>query len=118
LDDLGCGDHALRLSPREAFLGDYQFFYAVAHFQGARYELGLRFACEAHRARPGHAYPLLIGLACAGRLGDTAAAASLLADVKAVIPDLSRASIEATTAFVRAEDRERLSEGLARAGLH
>ena len=26
---LACIDHALRLSPREAFLGDYQFFYAI-----------------------------------------------------------------------------------------
>ena len=62
---LACIDHALRLSPREAFLGDYQFFYATAHFQGCSYELGLQFAREAHRLRPGHAYPLLIGLACA-----------------------------------------------------
>jgi adenylate cyclase len=115
---VACIDHALRLSPREAFLGDYQFFYAMAHFQGTRYELGLRFACGAHRSRPGHVYPLLIGLACAGLLGDTAAAAGLLADIKAIIPEVSRASIEATAPFVRAEDRARLIEGLARAGLN
>jgi hypothetical protein len=41
----------LRLNPREAFLGDYYFFCAAAHFQGARYDLGLRYAREAHPAR-------------------------------------------------------------------
>jgi adenylate cyclase len=114
---VACIDHALRLSPREVFLGDYQFFYAAAHFQGARYELGLRFACEAHRSRPGHAYPLRIGASCAGHLGDTKAAAGLLGELRAIVPDVSRASVEATDAFVRAEDRARLVEGLARAGL-
>ncbi|WP_244471084.1 adenylate/guanylate cyclase domain-containing protein [Microvirga massiliensis] len=64
-----CIDHALRLSPREAFLGDYYFFYAAAYFQGGHYDLGLRYAREAHRLRPGHVYPLLIGVACAGYLG-------------------------------------------------
>jgi tetratricopeptide (TPR) repeat protein len=114
---VACIDHALRLSPREAFLGDYQFFYAAAHFQGARYELGLHFAHEAHRSRPGHAYPLRIGAACAGHLGDTEASAGLLGELKAIVPDVSRASVEAMDAFVRAEDRARLVERLARAGL-
>jgi TolB-like protein/tetratricopeptide (TPR) repeat protein len=114
---VACIDQALRLSPREAFLGDYQFFYAAAHFQGARYELGLRFAREAHRSRPGHAYPLRIGASCAGHLGDAEASASLLGELKAIVPDVSRASIEALDAVVRAEDRARLVEGLARAGL-
>jgi tetratricopeptide (TPR) repeat protein len=112
-----CIDHALRLSPREVFLGDYQFFYAAAHFQGGRYELGLRYAREAHRSRPGHAYPLRIGAACAGHLGDAEAAAVLLGELKAIVPDVSRASVEAIDAFVHAEDRARLVEGLARAGL-
>ena len=80
---VACIDHALRLSPREAFLGDFQFYYAVAYFQGANYELGLQFAREAHRLRPGHAYPLVIGVACAGHLDDKEAAAGLLEGLKA-----------------------------------
>ena len=106
-----------RLSPREAFLGDFQFYYAVAHFQGANYELGLSYAREAHRLRPGHAFPLLIGSACAGHLDDQEAATDLLEGLKALVHDVSRASVEATAPFVRAEDRARLVEGLARAGL-
>jgi len=50
-DAIPCIDYALRLSPREAFLGDFQFYYAMAYFQGANYELGLSYAREAHRLR-------------------------------------------------------------------
>ena len=116
-EGVACVDRALRLSPREAFLGDYYFFYAAAHFQSARYELGLQFAYEAHRARPGHVYPLLIGVTCAGHLDDTKAAADLIGDLQAVAPSVSKAWAETSSAFVRAEDRGRFVEGLARAGL-
>ncbi|HWL70905.1 MAG TPA: adenylate/guanylate cyclase domain-containing protein [Geminicoccus sp.] len=114
---VACIDHAVRLSPREIFLGDYDLFYAFAHFQAARYELGLRHAREAHRWRPGHPTPLLMGAACAGQLADAEAAAELLQDLRTLVPGASRASVEATIGFIRAEDRARLVEGLARAGL-
>jgi adenylate cyclase len=117
-DAIPCIDYALRLSPREAFLGDFQFYYAMAYFQGANYELGLSYAREAHRLRSGHAYPLVIGTACAGLLGDQEAATDLLGRLKSLVPDISGDAIGATSAFVRAEDRARLIEGLARAGLY
>jgi hypothetical protein len=99
------------------FLGDYHFFYACAHFQGARYELGMRFARDAYRQRPGHAYPLLIGSACAGLLGDTKAASALIAEIKELVPNVSLISVESTAAFVLPEDRVRYLEGLTLAGL-
>jgi hypothetical protein len=43
--------------------------------------------------------------------------ASLLGDLKALVHDVSRDMVEATAPFVHAEDRARLIEGLARAGL-
>ena len=92
---VACIDHAVRLSPREVFLGDYDLFYAFAHFQAARYELGLRHAREAHRWRPGHPTPLLMGAACAGHLADAEAAAGLLHELRALVPGASMASIEA-----------------------
>jgi len=112
-----CIDCALRLSPREAFLGDFQFYYAMAYFQGANYELGLSYAREAHRLRSGHAYPLIIGTTCAGLLDNQEAATDLLGRLKSLVPDISRDWVGATSCFVRAEDRARLIEGLARAGL-
>jgi adenylate cyclase len=114
---VACIDHALRLSPREVLVGDYHLFYAFAHFQGARYELGLGFAREAHRSRPGHPTPLVIGIACAGHLGDAEAAAALFGDLGAIVPGFSIVSFEARNSYVRAEDRARLVEGLVRAGL-
>jgi adenylate cyclase len=117
VEAIACIDHALRLSPREAFLGDFQFYYAMAYFQGGHYELGLHFAREAHRLRAGHVYPLLIGAACAGHLGDKGAAASFLGDLKALIHDVSRDTVEATAPFVHSEDRGRLVGGLVLAGL-
>lgn len=116
-DAIPCIDYALRLSPREAFLGDFQFYYAMAHFQGANYELGLSHAREAHRLRSGHVYPLIIGTTCAGLLDNQEAATDLLGRLKSLVPDISRDWVGATSCFVRAEDRARLVEGLARAGL-
>ncbi len=117
-DAIPCIDYALRLSPREAFLGDFQFYYAMAHFQGANYERGLHYAREAHRLRSGHVVPLIIGTACAGLLDNREAAADLLARLKSLVPDISRNAVAVTSSFVRAEDRARLVEGLARAGLN
>ena len=59
----------------------------------------------------------MIGAACAGHLDDKGAAASLLRDLKMLVHDVSRATVEATAPFVLAGDRARLVEGLARAGL-
>ncbi|MDX0833826.1 adenylate/guanylate cyclase domain-containing protein [Sinorhizobium medicae] len=117
-DAIPCIDYALRLSPREAFLGDFQFYYAMAYFQGANYELGLSYAREAHRLRSGHAVPLVIGTACAGLLDNQEAATDLLGLLKSLVPDITRDAVGATSSFVHAEDRARLVEGLARAGLN
>jgi adenylate cyclase len=116
-DAIPCIDYALRLSPREAFLGDFHFYYALAYFQGANYELGLSYAREAHRLRSGHAYPLIIGTACAGLLENQEVATDLLGRLKLLVPDISREAVGATSALVHSEDRARLIEGLARAGL-
>jgi adenylate cyclase len=112
-----CIDYAMRLSPRDTFLSDFQLYYAFAHFQGARYELGLESAQQSHRLRPGHPYPLLIGAACAGLLGDIGFATTLVHDLKAILPIVSTSWVEATSPYVQAEDRARLVEGLSRAGL-
>jgi adenylate cyclase len=58
-----------------------------------------------------------VGIACAGHLDDTQAAAELIRDLKAIRADVMCAQVEVTSPFVRAEDRARLAEGLARAGM-
>ena len=111
-------DHAVRLSPRDTFLSDFELYYAFAHFQGARYELALQFAQQAHRMRPGHPYPMLLGAACAGQLGQMDVGAAYLGQLReSLIPSLSLAWVDATSPYVLAQDRARLVDGLARAGL-
>ena len=114
---VACIDQAVRLSPRDTFLSDFELYYAFAHFQGARYERALQFAQQAHRMRPGHPYPLLLGAACAGQLGKTDIGAAYLGQLRAAIPSLSVAWVDATSPYVLAQDRARLVDGLARAGL-
>src|SRR6185503_13778876 len=102
---LACIDRAIRLSPRDTFLSDFELYYAFAHFQAARYELGLKHAQQSHEMRPGHPYPLLMAAACAGHLGDIDRAAAILREFKATLPIASTVWVEATTPYVRAEDR-------------
>jgi tetratricopeptide (TPR) repeat protein len=110
-------DRAVRLSPRDTFLSDFQLYYAFAHFQAAHYELGLQHAQQSHQLRPDHPYPLLIAAACAGNLGDTQRAAAIMRDLKAALPVVSAGWVEATSPYVRAEDRARLIAGLVKAGM-
>jgi TolB-like protein/class 3 adenylate cyclase len=113
-----CIDRAVRLSPRDTFLSDFQLYYAFAHFQAARYEQGLQHAQQSHDMRPGHPYPLVMAAACAGHLGLGERAASLVRELKSVLPIASVGWVETTSPYVRAEDRGRLVEGLRRAGLN
>src|SRR5262249_22446473 len=112
-----CVDQAVRLSPRDTFLSDFELYYAFAHFQGANYQRALQFAQHAHRMRPGHPYPLLLGAACAGQLGQTEIGAPLLAKLRDATPCLSPTWVDATSPYVLARDRARLVDGLVRAGL-
>ena len=114
---LACLDRAVRLSPREVFHGYFAQQYAFAYFQGGQYELALKHAQQAHTMRPGHPYTLIIGAACAGFLGDAATARGLVAELKALVPTISRAWIEETAPYVKIDDRKRLGAGLALAGL-
>jgi adenylate cyclase len=114
---LACIKRAMRLSPRDTYLSDFELYQAFAYFQGAQYGAGLKFAQQAHRLRPGHAYPLLLGASCAGHLGNVGTGASLLLELKSIIPIVSPAWVEATSPYVLSEDRARLVEGLVRVGL-
>jgi hypothetical protein len=112
-----CIDHAIRLSPRDMFREDFNLFQACAHFQAGDYRLGLQCAQLAHKQTAGHPFPVLMGCACAAHLGDLDTAADLLAEVRALVPPLSLAWVEATLPWARAEERKRVAEGLRRAGL-
>jgi tetratricopeptide (TPR) repeat protein len=115
---LVCIDRAMRLSPRDTFLSDFELYYAFAHFAAQRYDEALRHAQRSHDMRPGHPYPLVMAAACAGQLGLTERAAALGRELTAVLPIASVGWVEATSPFVKADDRARLVDGLKRAGLN
>ena len=60
---------------------------------------------------------MVIGAACAGQLGDLVAAAPLVKELRAAVPGITAARVEATAPYVQADDRKRLFEGLLRSGL-
>ena len=110
-------DHAVKLSPREVFQGSFAQQYAFAHFQNADYVAGLQHATHAHDLRPGHVYPIVIGAACAGYLGKTELASTLIDRLKTAVPRASAGLYEDTSPLVLPADRLRLAHGLKLAGL-
>lgn len=114
---LACIRRATRLSPRDTYLSDFELYNAFAHFQGGDYRLGLGFAWQAHRLRPGHPYPLLLGASCAGHLADLGTGKAMLESLRTLMPFVSADWVEATSPYVLKDDRARLVDGLKRSGL-
>ncbi|WP_409761455.1 winged helix-turn-helix domain-containing protein [Aestuariivirga sp.] len=114
---VSCIDYAARLSPREIFHGAIPQQYAFAHFQGADYAQGLECALRAHQLRPGHLYPMIIAVACSGHLGERASAEGMVARMKREYPHVTADWVGATVPYVLAEDRQRLTVGLQKAGM-
>jgi adenylate cyclase len=108
---------AMRLSPRDTYLSDFELYNAFAHFQGASYEAGLEYAQQAHRRRPGHAYPLVMAASCAGHLRRGDLGGRLVGQLLSLAPDIGTGWVEMTSPYVLEADRARLVQGLAQAGL-
>lgn len=108
---------AMRLSPRDTYLSDHDLYLAFALVQVQRDAEALVHAAQAMRLRPGHPYPMLLVAACAGHLGRLDEGRDAVQRLCRVVPVASGRWVEATTPYVRAEDRQRLLEGLARSGL-
>jgi adenylate cyclase len=114
---LRCLEEASRLNPREVFHGDLHLFHSFGQFQTANYAAGLQVATLSHQWRQKHPMPLMVGLSCAGHLGDVAQAATLLRKLQAINPGASLAGVTAINPYVKPEDQQRLIEGLRKAGL-
>ena len=110
-------EYARRLSPRDTFLSDFELYNAFAYFAGGRYDVTLQYALQAHRLRPGHAYPLILAASAAGHLNKLDLAETLLNDLKGLAPIASADLIEMSSPYVLEGDRARLIAGLVRAGM-
>jgi TolB-like protein/Flp pilus assembly protein TadD len=110
-------DRAVRLSPRDIFLDEFQLYYAFAHFQAARYAEAALAAEQSFRRRPGHPVPCIIAAASYGLSGEIAKAAELMAEVRSLEPGISAREIEQHFVYCLEDDRRRVAAGLRAGGL-
>jgi TolB-like protein len=108
---------AIRLSPRDPYLGVYYGILAYAQYIGRNYQEAAKWAREGIRQRSDFVGAHRVLVAASGMAGDAEAAKSALDNLLRAQPNLSVAWI-ATNMPIREEpDREHYLEGLRRAGL-
>ena len=109
---------ALRLSPRDYWIGTAHLALAMAHFTLRNYDEAVRW-CESaiqvtHRAPIRRA----LMIACSARAGDMARARSEIAVLDSFAPDFIASLFRGQNpVFTRKEDMEHLLDGLRLAGL-
>ncbi len=108
---------AIRLSPRDPFLGVYYGIAAYAQYIGRNYEEAAKLARDGIRQRGDFVGAHRVLTAASGMAGDTAAAKAALDDLLRAQPNLSLEWI-ATNMPIRADaERHHYLEGFRRAGL-
>ena len=112
-----CVDRAVRLSPRDIFGEEYQLYYAFAHFQAGRYPEAAAAAERAIQLRPGHPVVYIMAAASHGLAGETDRARQAIAQLTALVPQISTGGIEQSFPYCRQEDRSRLAAALRAGGL-
>jgi adenylate cyclase len=110
-------DRAVRLSPRDIFLDEFQLYYAFAHFQAARYAEAALAAEQSFRRRPGHPAPCIIAAASYGLSGDVARATELVGQLMTLDRRISARDVAEHFVYCHKEDRRRVAEGLRAGGL-
>jgi hypothetical protein len=108
---------ALRLSPRDPFSGVYHGIAAYAQYLGHNYDEAMRLSREGLRQRNDFVGAHRVLTAAAGTAGDTEAAASALAELRRVQPNISLAWITEHMPILHDDDRAHYLEGFRRAGL-
>lgn len=108
---------AMRLSPVDSFMWMMQLGMAFAHYLAGRDDEAFAWAEKAIQRNPFLGPAMRISAASAAFLGRTADATKYLALLRQLDPGLRVSNIGERVTLRRAEDRERLAEGLRRAGL-
>jgi TolB-like protein/class 3 adenylate cyclase len=110
-------EHAMRLSPLDPSMGLWQSSLAYARFYEGRYEEAVSWAMMSLRSL-GYARPTLAILAASQAFsGHTEDAAKAIARLRTVDPSYRLSAVPDLKLARRAQDRERLIEGLRLAGL-
>jgi tetratricopeptide (TPR) repeat protein len=108
---------AMRLSPVDTTMFMMQMAMAFAHYIAGRDEEAFAWAEKALQRNPFLAPATRIAAASAALLGRMADATKYLALLGQLDPGLRISNLGARVTLRRAEDRERLAEGLRKAGL-
>jgi adenylate cyclase len=108
---------AMRLSPVDTLMFMMHTGMAFAHFTAGRDEEAFGWAEKALQRNPFLSPATRIAAASAALLGRSADATKYLALLRQLDPGLRVANIGERVKLRRAEDRERLSDGLSKAGL-
>jgi TolB-like protein len=108
---------AIRLSPRDPFLGVYYGIAAYARFIGRNYEEAIKLAREAVRQRGDFVGAHRVLTAAAGMAGQTELAKSALQELRRAQPNVSLAWIAANMPIRYDAEREHYLDGFRKAGL-
>jgi len=108
---------AIRLSPRDPYLGVYYGIVAYAQYIARNYDEATKFARQAIRQRSDFVGGHRVLVAAAGMAGDKALAKSALAELKRAQPNISLAWIAANMPIRHDAEREHYLEGFRKAGL-
>ena len=111
------GSHAIRLSPRDPYLGVYYGTVAYAHFVGRNYEEAIKLAREAIRQRSDFVGAHRVLTSAAGMAGNKELAGTALVGLKRVQPNVSLAWIAANMPIRDVSEREHYLDGFRKAGL-
>jgi TolB-like protein len=109
--------HAMRLSPLDPGLWNWQFHTALAHFFAGRYNEATSWAEASLREQPNHLGTLRVAAASNALAGRPEKAQQLLGRLRKLDPALRISNLADTMPPWRPEDRQRWVEGLRRAGL-
>jgi tetratricopeptide (TPR) repeat protein len=104
---------ALRLSPRDSWIGTAQLALAMASYTAREYAAAMRWAQLAIQSQPAAPIRRTIVIACSARAGDLQKAAQERAVLYGFAPDFIASVFGGENrVFTRPEDMEHLLEGL------
>jgi TolB-like protein/class 3 adenylate cyclase len=109
---------AMRLSPLDPRLFDWQTFTALAHFCAARYDDAAAWAQRALRDQPNYGFAMRVAAASYALAERLAQAQQVIARVREIDPQRRLSNLgDVMSPLRRAEDRAKWVEGLRVAGL-
>jgi TolB-like protein len=109
---------AIRLSPRDPYLGVYYGIVAYAQFIGRNYDEAIKFSREGIRQRNDFVGGHRVLTAAAAMAGQTELAKTALQELRRAQPNISLAWIAANMPIRHDAERDHYLEGFRRAGLN